>query len=144
MSHLLKIKRLAFLGASRLPAILEFGDNITVICGASDTGKSFSLESIDFALGSSKGLRDIPQRVGYERLRLEIRHDGEIATLERSVEGGGFRIASKPVADAEQLDGDTLGAQHRHGRIDNLSGWPLQKIGLSRASNQEKCRGSNK
>jgi hypothetical protein len=115
---------------SREPAILEFGDNITVICGASDTGKSFSLESIDFALGSSKGLRDIPQRVGYERLRLEIRHDSEVATLERSVEGGGFRVASKAVADTEPLDGDTLTAQHRHGRTDNLSGWLLQKIGL--------------
>jgi hypothetical protein len=126
------IKRLAYLGATREPATLEFGDNVTIICGASDTGKSFSLESIDFSLGSSKPLRDIPQRVGYDRVRLEIRYNGQITTIERGVGGGGFRIASKSVADADPIEGENLHAKHGHGKADNLSGWLLQKIGLDK------------
>ncbi|MGC1349937.1 MAG: hypothetical protein WA858_09170 [Xanthobacteraceae bacterium] len=32
------------------------------------TGKSFILEALDFMLGAGADLRDIPERVGYDRI----------------------------------------------------------------------------
>jgi hypothetical protein len=127
------IERLAFVGPSRAPAVVEFLEDASVVCGASDTGKSFLVESINFLLGSSGPLRDIPQRVGYDRARLQVRllADDQVVTLERSVEGGGFRLIQGAVPDATIVtDAVTLKEQHKHGRADNVSGWLLNQIGL--------------
>ncbi len=127
------IERLAFVGPSRAPAVVEFLEDASVVCGASDTGKSFLIESINFLLGSSSPLRDIPQRVGYDRARLQLRllADDQVVTLERSVDGGGFRLIQGAVPDATLVtDAVTLKEQHKHGRADNLSGWLLNQIGL--------------
>jgi len=60
----LTLRHLAFTGANKPIADIEFGDGLNVIYGASETGKSFILESIEFMLGGSENLRDIPERVG--------------------------------------------------------------------------------
>jgi hypothetical protein len=60
----LRIRHLAFHGPNREPASIEFGAGLNLIYGASDTGKSFVVEAIDFMLGGKTTLRDIPERVG--------------------------------------------------------------------------------
>lgn len=127
------IERLAFVGPSRPPAVVDFLEDASVVCGASDTGKSFLVESINFLLGSSNPLRDIPQRVGYDRARLQLRllGDDQVVTLERSVEGAGFRLIQGAIPDTTlAADAVTLKEQHKHGRADNVSGWLLNQIGL--------------
>jgi peptidoglycan hydrolase CwlO-like protein len=130
MTETIAIQRLAYLGSFREPATLEFSKKITVICGASDTGKSFTVESINFALGKSPPLRDIPQRVGYDRIRLQLSIGSETSTIERSVEGGDFRLSNRTLRDSENTDSAVLRAQHKHGNTSTLSGWLLNKIGL--------------
>jgi hypothetical protein len=131
--NMLHISRLVFLGPSRAPAAIDFSEKITTICGASDTGKSFIVDAIDFLLGDSAGLRDIPQRVGYDRARLTLQlSKTKFATLERSIEGNGFRLVGGRIPDDQQFLGATvLKEQHRHDRVDNLSGWLLSHIGLN-------------
>ncbi len=134
MTARLRIDRMVFLGPGRQPAIIQLDRRLTVICGASDTGKSFFVESVDFALGRSTPPRDIPQRVGYDRLRLQLgTADGEQTwTLERSLAGGAFRLADGEVADAEPISSTTtLSEKHKHQTTDNISGWLLDKIDLS-------------
>lgn len=46
----LQLKKIVFSGHVE-PVELDFKPGINVICGASDTGKSFLAESIDFMLG---------------------------------------------------------------------------------------------
>jgi hypothetical protein len=141
----LRLDRLAFLGPQKGAASVPFGPRLTVVCGASDTGKSFLVESIDFALGRSAPPRDIPQRVGYDRLRLQLsKADSSLTwTLERSLAGGGYRITEGAVDDGEPMpEGGTLGDKHKHHATDNVSGWLLDKIGLGGSRVQRNKEGA--
>ena len=43
-----RIRHLVFLGPQRTPASVAFGPGLNLVYGASDTGKSFIVEAIDF------------------------------------------------------------------------------------------------
>jgi predicted ATP-dependent endonuclease of OLD family len=113
---------------------LEFQGGLNVICGASDTGKSFIVEAIDFLLGAKGPLRDIPERVGYdrERLTLESLH-GETFTLERSTSGGNFRKfeGNWLTGEPDIKSGSILNQKHEHGNPITLSTYLLSLIGLA-------------
>ena len=130
----LQLRGLSFISPYKEPSSLEFQGGLNVVCGASDTGKSFIVEAIDFLLGAKGPLRDIPERVGYdrERLTLESLH-GETFTLERSTSGGNFRkfegnwLTGEP--DIES--GTILNQKHEHGNPSTLSTYLLSLIGLA-------------
>jgi predicted nuclease with TOPRIM domain len=129
----LRIRHLVFHGPNRTPASVKFGAGLNLIYGASETGKSFVVEAIDFMLGGKTALRDIPERVGYDRVLLGIETiEGEAFTLSRSVDGGHFRLFTglhlePPNADVEGRD---LADQHSDRGTDNLSRLLLEKCGL--------------
>ena len=137
----IQLKTLAFLGPIKPVASLDFAPGVNVICGASDTGKSFLVEALDFLFGSSKALRDIPERVGYDCARIGIETSGETFTLQRSLEGGGFRRFEGLVVNESSQGGITLHAKHAHDREDNLSGWLLSQIGLRARQIRKNQRG---
>jgi hypothetical protein len=88
----LRLRYLGYFGPKKELAALVFDPGLNVICGASETGKSFIAESIDFMLGQEEPVRDIPERAGYDRVRLAIESPGwPPLTLDRSIEGGHFR-----------------------------------------------------
>src|SRR5260370_2769552 len=89
----LTLRHLSVTGPDKEPAHVTFGHGLNVIYGASETGKSFIVETLDFMLGSSSELRDIPERVGYDRIFLGIEDgDGNMFTLARGASGGQFRL----------------------------------------------------
>lgn len=89
----LRLCHLTFLGPHREPATVEFGPGLNVIYGASDTGKSFIVETIDFMLGGKLPLRDFEERVGYDRILLGAETlDGQSFTIHRSTAGGAFKV----------------------------------------------------
>ncbi len=94
MTATLLLQHLCFTGPQKPTAKLEFTAGLNVIYGASDTGKSFVLEAIDFMLGGGAALRDIPERVGYDRifLGLETAGDGAKYTLVRAATGGQYQL----------------------------------------------------
>lgn len=51
---MIKLIHLALVGTNVGPAIVDFGPELSVVHGPSDTGKSFIVDAIDFALGSKK------------------------------------------------------------------------------------------
>jgi hypothetical protein len=127
----LQIRHLSFLGPSRRPATVRFEAGFNVLYGASDTGKSFVLDSIDFMLGGKGPLRDFPEREGYDRVLLGMQlTSGESFTLQRSTAGGGFLMV-EGLHDAEFPEGASeLREQHDERREDSLSRFLLKKIGL--------------
>ncbi|MFV0645219.1 MAG: AAA family ATPase [Sphingomonadaceae bacterium] len=132
MSDLL-IRYLAYFGPDRAPATLKFEPGLNVVCGASETGKSFIAESIDFMLGQENPVRDIPERAGYDRTRLVIESDGyPPLSLDRSVEGGNFR-AYEEVLFEENPSGEarTIRWKHAASRTDTLSYELLSRIGYA-------------
>ena len=129
----LVLRYLAFLGPARRPARVEFDKGLNVICGASETGKSFIVESIDFMLGGGDPPRDIPERAGYDRVRLSVESPGwPPLTLERSIEGGSFRAYEEELFDNEpSTQGTILRERHSGARRDTLSHALLERVGLT-------------
>lgn len=129
----LRLRHIAFHGPNRSPASLEFGAGLNVIYGASECGKSFVVEAIDFMLGGKQQLRDIPERIGYDRILLGLETlTGEQFTLLRSVDGGAFRRFSglhlqPPAEGAEAVE---LADQHNEKNYANLSMYLLQQCAM--------------
>lgn len=122
----LQLRRIVFRGVNR-DAHLEFVSGVNVICGASDTGKSFLAESIDFMLGGSE-LRPIPERASYGEIELHLSvGDVEYWRLHRAMSGGHFSLADLDSPDQRET---VLKQTHAHEKTDNLSGFLLAKIGL--------------
>lgn len=127
MSSYLRLRKVEFTGPDK-SATIEFSNGVNIICGASDTGKSFVADTIDFMLGGST-LREIPQRVRYGAIGLFLAtNDGEEWLLERAISGGDFSITRLDKGDG--VEKIKLRQRHAHGRIDNLSGFLLEKIQL--------------
>jgi predicted nuclease with TOPRIM domain len=122
----LQLRKISFSGPKkRTDVVLMPGVN--VICGASDTGKSFLAESIDFMLGGST-LKEIPERAGYGEAALEFATSlGENWLLQRATSGGDFKLTDLNVKSVEPT---ILKQNHAHDRTDNVSGFLLEKIGL--------------
>ena len=131
-SQTIILHHLCFTGPEKEPASVEFGAGLNVIYGASETGKSFLLEALDYMLGAGGELRDIPERVGYDRifLGLEFSEDGPF-TLERSTAGGDFRCYQGmyySVPDREEPE--VLKGIHKDGHENTVSAFLLKGIGL--------------
>lgn len=123
-----RLRFLGFFGPQKAPAIVSFGPGLNVFYGASDTGKSFIVETIDFMLGGKPPLRDIPERVGYDRVLLGIEDLGGTAfTLWRSMDGGGFRLyeGRHETPPADEVPHKVLAEQHSDRRDANLSSFLL-------------------
>jgi len=122
----LQIRRIAFSGPKKLSE-MTFSNGVNVVCGASDTGKSFLAESIDFMLGGSE-LRDIPERTPFGEVQFDLDvASGEKWRFFRSTAGGNFKVQNLLDEDAKN---EILRKNHGHDKTDNMSGFLLEKIGL--------------
>lgn len=132
MTNRLRLRYLSYHGPNRDPAIVPLGAGLNVIYGASNTGKSFIVDTIDFMLGGKGPLRDIPERVGYTSVMLAIElTNGDPFTIVRSVGGGPFAIHNGLLHDSlPEAEGAVLAEQHNDRREDNLSTFLLEIIGL--------------
>ncbi|WP_417868077.1 hypothetical protein [Bdellovibrio bacteriovorus] len=124
------LKKVCYLGEGK-SSELNFIEGVNIIYGASNTGKSFLLKSIDFMLGGDTELPDIPERNGYHTVLLtfHLSNHGEF-TLERSVLGGHYRLFSGgKLSNHKESPIKTLAATSK-GREESLSSFLLSKIGL--------------
>ncbi|HBM2978459.1 TPA: AAA family ATPase [Klebsiella michiganensis] len=122
----LQLRKMLFRGPTK-EAILSFTSGVNVICGASDTGKSFLAEAIDFMLGGTK-LREITELADYAEIILDlVTSDGRSWRLQRAVTGGNFKLI-----DLDNLSSEPIVLKHKHAqsKTDNLSGFLLEQIGL--------------
>lgn len=126
------IRHLCFTGPHKQPAQVLFKAGLNVVYGASETGKSFILEAIDFMLGGSRELRDIPQRVGYESIFLGVEDiGGSSFTLERATAGGKFRCyEGLHLGRPKDVEPITLSQKHSPTNHENVSTLLLKHIGL--------------
>ena len=123
----LQLRQIIFSGPDK-KASVAFVPGVNVICGASDTGKSFITESIDFMLGGSS-LKVIPERAAYGLITLEVGSiNRENWLFCRATSGGDFKLTDLSLAKKSETI--VLKQNHAHDRTDNLSGFLLDKIGL--------------
>lgn len=109
----LTLTHLTFIGANVEPASVEFGRQLTLVRGPSDTGKSFVVNALDFMMGAST-LKEIPEREGYSTVLLGLElPDGQRATLARSVAGGAFSVFLSDIRRGSlPLPDEMLAAKH--------------------------------
>ncbi|MEU8265023.1 hypothetical protein AB0C02_30990 [Micromonospora sp. NPDC048999] len=121
---------LTFVGRDAEPATIDFGPKLTVIYGASDTGKSFIADSIDFAMGSSK-LRSIRESEPYSHILLGIKIGDESLTLVRALNSGIIRVYDGIMKEVPSSTAVVeLKARHTKGRTNTISAFLLERIGL--------------
>lgn len=83
----MQLRKLQLEGANKENATIDFNSGLNVIAGASDTGKSFAFECINYILGAT----DIPkfpqEALGYTSVLLEFldKKSNQIITLKRSL-----------------------------------------------------------
>jgi hypothetical protein len=124
-----------FLGPGKEPAEYTFTKGLNILWGSSDTGKTFLVEAIDFMLGAGDALKDIPERVGYDRVLLGLTVAGKDYTLHRSINLGAFRLFDGLLQDVpkEAKAGTKLSAGNNAGNLKNLPNWLLHGIGMKNA-----------
>ncbi|MHB8577274.1 MAG: AAA family ATPase [Dehalococcoidia bacterium] len=124
-----QLRRLQITGLNVADAEIEFGPGLNVVSGASDTGKSYLVETIDFMFGGGMPPRQIPESRGYDNARLSIiAHDGRGFELTRALQGGDFLLAE---LGAPGTAGPvTLGSRHSASTEENISTFLLRLVGL--------------
>ncbi|ANI80322.1 hypothetical protein [Sphingobium sp. EP60837] len=123
----IRLNQLAFVnrtGGAR--AELPFSDSFSFVFGASNTGKSFAVKSLDFMLGGNRELPDIIERRPYERAILELSlSSGERLSLERALAGGDFSVS---INGAESV---VFSARHNRNDEANLSNYLLNRLKMA-------------
>ena len=126
------LAKLLVQGQGKPDAILRFEPGLNVVAGASDTGKTFAWQLIDFLLGASKLPKVIPEAGGYGYAMLELRpRAGGVVTFQRALAGGGAIAYPAPI---DGVTGDTpsqmLAEQHSAQNPQTISGRLLAMSGL--------------
>lgn len=93
MHSRLIFRKLILTGTGKKDAIIDFQLGLNVIAGASDTGKSFAFECINFILGSSEIPACPPEAKGYQSVFLEMEDSSqkEIFTLRRDISQDNYK-----------------------------------------------------
>lgn len=130
-------------GPGKRPAWVELRRGLNVISGASETGKSYVFQCIDFMLGGSTPPKSVPEADGYTEVYLGIDlPDGRSCTLRRSLSGGELRIYE--VAH-DQIGSDTpsriLAERHASDDLNTVSTFLLSQIGLLGRQLKKNARG---
>lgn len=128
----LRIDRLLYLGPEKKTVDIALKPGLNILCGASESGKSFVVETIDFMLGAGGELRDLPERAGYDRVVMQISlSDGQTFTIQRSLQGGSYLWRAGSHNQLAQTD-EVLKPAHNAEKDDNLSVRILRLLGLGR------------
>ncbi|MFI9630991.1 hypothetical protein [Streptomyces sp. NPDC052042] len=127
----LTLVHLTFLGMDKPPAAVEFSPGLTVIYGASDTGKSYVEEAVDYMLGASE-LKSIPEDDGYTRILLGLRvSDGRSLTLSRAIGGDTIEVFNHDLREMPSEPADeTLKFKHNAKSKKNISRYLLTVLGI--------------
>ena len=94
MSNGIYFTKVAALGTNKPIAELSFKTGLNVVTGASDTGKSYLIDCIDYILGAREEPKKIKEAKEYEKIRAEIRtFDGRVFTLNRQFDDNSIYVA---------------------------------------------------
>jgi len=139
-----RLRFLGFFGPQKPPAVVTFGSGLNVVYGASNAGKSFIVEAIDFMLGGGQALRDIPERVGYDRVMLGLEVPaGKCFTILRSIDGGAFLLYEglHETPPPDDVESKVLDERHSDRNDANLSAFLLGLCGLAGRRLRKNARG---
>src|SRR4051812_790760 len=129
----MQLSYLAYAGKELPAARVDFVSSLNLIYGASDTGKSFICDSVDFMFGGDAP-RDIPESRSYQHVLLGIQlDDGRQVTLVRP-RGSRTKRIDLYEGHFDQRPGRppdiSLSPKHDSKSEDNISRVLLQSLGV--------------
>jgi hypothetical protein len=125
------IIELSAVGPEVVTASLPLKRGLNVISGASDTGKTFLFQAVNFMLGGSHPPKRIPQANGYTEIRLSLEdRNGNLFTLARPIRGGNAQLFSGAGANIDEGSWVPLHSQAAAGREDTISAFLLGLVDL--------------
>jgi hypothetical protein len=131
MKNGFQLRFLRVSGKGKKPAELEFRPGLNVISGASNTGKSYILQCIDFACGAGTPPKTVDESIGYEMVELELEDNtAQAHKMERSLKGGQTRHFVRTGGDWAPSTPPILGAKHAAADPNTVSGLLLGLSGL--------------
>src|SRR5262249_16274495 len=127
----LRLTHLTYAGVGKPTASVEFDPTLTIIFGASDTGKSLIADSIEYMLGGLK-LTLPAEAEGYSQILLGLRlADGSPLTLLRVPHKNIIHIHREDLRDLVTRPPDAqVTATHTARSTNSLSLFLLDKLGL--------------
>ncbi|WP_224277796.1 hypothetical protein [Nocardioides lacusdianchii] len=137
----MRLVHLTAVGADLPPASVEFAPRLTVIYGASETGKTYVIDALDFMLGGRE-LREVPEAAGYRLMLLGVElDDGHVLTLARDLRGGRVSVFDEDLRTLPNRlpDRDLLG-QHHKDNPDTISYFFLDQLGIAGAKLRKNVR----
>lgn len=108
-------------------ASVYFTKGANVVQGGSDTGKSYIVQCMKFALGATKPPKPIKVSKGYTIVRVKFVNDDESSfTIERKLAAN-----SKPTFYDEEGKVQVLGVKHNPTKMNSISNQFLDRLGLN-------------
>lgn len=86
------IKKIIASGKNKEDSSIEFSNGLNVICGPSDTGKSYIVECIDYLFGNDKIRLD--KNTGYDCIKMIVHKGNKSIALERKLESTKIKVSS--------------------------------------------------
>jgi len=116
-----RIERLIVTGNGKESSVLEFTEGLNIVCGPSDTGKSYVVECIDYLFGSDRIRFD--RNTGYDCVKVIVITEKGRITLERQLDAKKIKVHSTD-RDIES------GNYGNSGKKNNISDLWLHLIGI--------------
>ena len=114
-------------GPDLMDAAVFFTKGANVVQGGSNTGKSYIVQCIKFALGSNKPPKIIDESKGYALVKVKfVNDDGTSFAIERVLSP-----SSKPTFYDEEGKVQTLGVKHNPTKMNSISNQVLDRLGLN-------------
>ena len=125
-NHGFYITQVRLTGTEVAPAEIKLSDGFNVIFGASNTGKTYISQCIDFVFGRSDKPKNIPEARAYDTVHVVLhnRNNNDVIKLLRSLHGGEISVR---INDEEVK---TLNSTHSDRNSDNISSFLLKLCGL--------------
>lgn len=131
MTDRIILRRLAFTGPGKKTVWVGLGDGLNVVWGASNTGKSFLVKSLDFMTGAGpERLPPITERQGFDRAWLDVDLPGlGQVQVARALVGGELELRQSWGAPDNPGPVDRI-VGGKHGGPDTWSAILLKSIGV--------------
>ncbi len=124
------LTKLAILGSGKPPAEVTFSKGLNAITGASNTGKSYIFNCMDFVFGAQDPPKPITESEGYDKVRAEIRtYDGKVFTLSRQFNDTFAYLSETSFEDFKDNAAKKFSVKLSENET-NLSGYLLKLLGL--------------
>ena len=140
------IAKLRISGDGKETSVVDFTDGLNIVCGPSNTGKSYIVEIIDFLFGSSRVPFD--KTLGYDTFEMVIKtirgtitvrrqmdaRKINVTSSDRRIESGDYGTTSGKLNVNEDLWFKLMGIEDKHEEIDEIiashlkKGWTLSRI----------------